>query len=453
MRKWYAIFVVGLIVVLAVSATACKNDKKDRGGGKTPSVTSSEAAPGVTDTEVVLGTHTSLTGPISAYRVIPDFTKGYFDYINSAAGGNGVNGRKITYIEKDDQYSPPLAVSLTTQLVEQNHIFAMFNALGTPNHEAVIDYLQQNGVPDMFVATGATAWVKDPSARPLVFGSNPNYTGEGLAIGKYIAANYKTKKVGVVYQNDDFGQDGLAGIKLAATGNFEVVDPRPYEVTDIDLNSQVEGLRADNVDVLVFFSTPLVLGNAIKHARQDLNWNVPTFISAVSVNELTAAIAGGGTGCGITSTATGCTIEGVMGPVATYMVQQTSIPGIQKHLDLMDTIGIGRDKASVLDLYAQYVSELMVEALKNAAEPLTRASLIKSAESIKDFTCSVCLFPASLGPDDHDPGQAIAFGKFNAGGKIDIVGPAYSWEGVKVADLSLDKLREIQVPADAMSTP
>jgi branched-chain amino acid transport system substrate-binding protein len=453
MRRWYALIVVGLIAILMLSAVSCKSKKKTDGGDKTPSATSSGEVPGVTDTEVTLGTHTSLTGPIAAYRVIPDFTKGYFDYINSAAGGGGVNGRKITYIEKDDQYSSPLAVSLVTQLVEQNHIFAMFNALGTPNHEAVIDYLQQNGVPDMFVATGATEWVKDPSARPLVFGSNPNYTGEGLAIGKYIAANYKDKKVGVVYQNDDFGQDGLAGIQLAATGNFEVTDPQPYEVTDVDLYSQVERLRADNADVLVLFSTPLVLGNAIKHARQDLNWDVPIFISAVSMNELTAAIAAGGTACGITSNATGCNIEGVMGPVATYMAQQTNIPGIQAHLDLLDTIGIGSDKASVLDLYAQYVGELMVETLKRAEEPLTRASLVAAAESIHDWKCSVCLFPLTLGPDDHDPGQGVAFGKFNDGGKIEVVGPAYSWEGVKVADLSLDKLTEIDVPADAMATP
>jgi branched-chain amino acid transport system substrate-binding protein len=446
MRKWYAFFVIGLLAILAVAATSCKDDKDDGDGGTTPQVTQPGGTappagdvPGVTDTEVKLGTHTSLTGPIAAYSIIPQFTLAYFEYINDTAGG--VNGRSITYIEKDDQYSPPLAVSLTTELVEQDNIFAMFNALGTPNHLQVIDYLQTNGVPDMFAATGATEWVKDPAARPLVFGSNPNYTGEGLAIGKYIADNFNGQKVGVIYQNDDFGVDGLAGINIAAEGNFEVAPPQPYEVTDPDLFSQVEGLRAEDAQVLVIFSTPLLLGNAVKHARADLAWDIPILISAVSVNELTALIAGPDN------------MEGVLGPVATYMPSQTNIEGIANHLEVLDASGIGREKASVLTLYAQYVAELMVETLTRAEEPLTRDSLIAAAESITDWKCSVCLFSLTLGPDDHDPAQGVAFGKFNAGGTVDVVGPAYSWEGVNVGDLTLDSLQEIEVPADALAAP
>jgi branched-chain amino acid transport system substrate-binding protein len=435
---------MALLAVLTVGLIACSDD--DDGGGatntpsenETPSGTqpSGGEAPGVTDTEVKLGTHTSLTGPIAAYNVIPRFTKAYFEHINSTE--NGVNGRTITYLEEDDAYNPSQAVDLTRKLVEQDGIFAMFNALGTPNHLQVIDYLQQNGVPDMFVATGATEWVKDPSARPLVFGSNPNYTGEGLALGKAIIDMMgEDIKVGVLYQNDDFGIDGLAGVKIALP--TQVVSEQPYEVTDPEVNSRVDQMRSADVDVVVLFSTPVQVGQAIKHARDDLGWDVQFAISAVSVNELTAIVAGPEN------------IEGAIGPVATYMGYQTSIPGIQAHADVLAGTDIG-GVPSVLTLYAQYVAELMVETLNRAGADLTRESLVEAAESLQDWTCSVCLFPVTLGPDDHDPAQTIAIGTFQ-GGQVVITDKAYSWEGVAVADLSLDTLQTVEVPAEALTPP
>ena len=442
MRKSLLFWLLGLIVggLLVLSAACGDDDKKDDGGKTptdgTPSATQpAGASPGVTDTQVTLGTHTSITGPIAAYNIIPNFTKAYFDHINETEGG--VNGRTINYLREDDQYSPSEAVSLTRKLVEQDNIFAMFNALGTPNHLQVIDYLQDNGVPDMFVATGATEWVKDPSERPLVFGSNPNYTGEGLAIGKWIVDTMgEDTKVGVLYQNDDFGIDGLAGVKLA----LPVASEQPYEVTDPSLNSQVDQLKSADVGVVVIFATPDKVGTAIKHARADIGWDVQFAISAVSMNELTALIAGPDN------------IEGTVGPVATYMAYQTSVPAVQAHIDLVANSGIPSANPSVLTMYAQYVAELMVETLRLAGADLTRESLVAAAESITGWKCSVCLFPLTLGPDDHDPAQGVAIGNY-VGGQVVITETAYTWEGVSVADLSLDSMQSIEVPADALTPP
>jgi len=442
MRTRIPLVILALLAVLTFAFVACGDDKETEGPTATTSLTPgatqpSGEVPGVTDTEVVLGTHTSLTGPIATYSIIPRFAKAYFGYLNDNDGG--VAGRKITYLEEDDQYNPAQAVDLTHKLVEQDNIFAMFNALGTPNHLQVIDYLQDNGVPDMFAATGATEWVKDPSARPLVFGSNPNYTGEGLAMAKWIIDTMgPDAKVGIIYQNDDFGIDGAAGVKLALAAN--VVGEEPYEVTDPDLNSQVDQLKSANADVVVLFATPIQAATSIKHARQDLGWDVQFAISAVSMNELTAIIAGPDN------------IEGTVGPAATYMAYQTTIPGVQRHLDILDATGLGKDKASVLTLYAQYVSELMVETLRIAGTNLTRESLVQAAESITDWQCSVCIFPLSLGPDDHDPAQGVAIAKYQ-GGQVVITDMAYSWEGVQVADLSLDSLKKLDVPADALTPP
>lgn len=439
MRTTRKLWVLGILLASTMLfLAACGDDGGDDGEPTTePDATEpvdGAEVPGVSDTEIVLGTHTSLTGPIAAYSIIPNMAAAYFDYINETEGG--VNGRMITYLLEDDQYSPPLAVDLTRKLVEQDKIFALFNALGTPNHLQVIDYLLNQGVPDMFVATGATEWVRDPAARPNVFGSNPNYTGEGLVMGKYISDNFAGGKYGVILQNDDFGIDGLAGVKLGVNDTVELVGEEPYEVTDPDLSSQIDRLRAADADVVVIFSTPLLLANAIRHARQDLNWDVPFIISAVSMNELTMLIAGEDV------------IEGTIGPVATFMQWQEDHPGIQRHLEILEFAGIDRAGASVLTLYAQYVAEMMVETLLRAGDNPTREGLLEAAESLEGWTCSICLYSVTLGPDDHDPGQTLALAEYRSG-RIEITGPAYSYEGVAVADLSLDTLEEVELPEGA----
>ena len=199
-------------------------------------------------------------------------------------------------------------------------------------------------------------------------------------------------------------------------------------------------MRADGAEVIVAFVTPNFLANSIKHARNDLNWDVPFFITAVSMNELTGLIA------------TPEVIEGTIGPVATYMAWETDIPGIAKHIEILDQQGIGGDFASVLSLYSQYVSELMVETLDRAGRDLTREGLVAAAESIQEWKCSVCLFPLSMGPDDHDPGQSLALGIFRDG-RIEYTGDAFSFEGTSIADLDPDNLVEIPLPDDATFNP
>lgn len=443
-RRFY--LALGLLVaMMVVLGAACDDDDTDGGNGDgtpqaTEPVTDGDTT-GVTDSEVKLGTHTSLTGPISAYNIIPNFTAAYIDYFNATEGG--VHGRTINYIVRDDAYNPDDAVTLTQQLVERDEIFAMFNALGTPNHLQVIDFLQTNGVPDMYLATGAIEWVRDPAARPLAFGSNPNYTGEGMVMGKYIADNFAGQNVGVIYQNDDFGQDGLAGVKLGVGDALTVVGEEPYEVTDPDISSQLGRLRSAEADVIVAFVTPLLLGNGIKTARTELDWDVPFFISAVSMNELTMAIAGPEN------------IVGTIGPVASYMAWETDNPAIAKHIEILDQAGIPgvtTANASVLTLYSQYVAELMIETLDRAGPDLTREGLIAAAESIQDWRCTVCLFPISLSPDDHDPAQSVALGIYGDG-RIEYTGDAFSYEGTAVSDLNPDELETIPLPDDATVNP
>jgi branched-chain amino acid transport system substrate-binding protein len=402
--------------------------------GETPAPEPATETEGVTDTEIVIGTHQPLTGPAAAYAQVSTGLKAYIDYFNETEGG--VYGRKIKLLVEDDQYSPPITVQVVRKLVEQDHIFAMLGGLGTATHMQVVDYLRDRDVPDFFVSTGALEWVKDPEARDNVYGILPNYIGEGMVMGKYIADNYAGGKLGFIGQNDDFGLDGFDGIKRGVGDALEILPEETFESTDPDVNSQVDRLKSAGATVLVVFATPGQAPAAIKHTRADLGWDVPIFISTVAANELTILVTGADN------------MNGVFTNEALYHVYETGNPAIQKHLEIMKKYA-GLDQASNLTLFGQSLGEGFINVLKEAGPNLTRDGLIEAAESVAAFTCSVCYFPAKLGETDHDSSQTVVLSKAEldpnafGGAKFVPFGDAYTWEGILPQDLTVDKLKTV----------
>ena len=384
-----------------------------------------EPVPGVSDDEVVLGTHTSLTGPIAVYAQISAATKAYFDFINDTEGG--VNGRKIKYLVEDDGYSPPKTVDLVRKLVEQDNIFALLNGLGTPTHLQVVDYLQEQGVPDLFVATGASEWVKDPAARPTVFGSLPSYLAEGTVLGQYIAETYAGQKLGLIGQNDDFGEDGLEGIKRGVGDALEIVGEETFGVLDADLNAQVDRVKAAGADVIAIWATPRQFSTAIKHARLDLAWDVPFVLTTVSANIFSVGLAGP------------AVLEGTVSVTSNRQAYETENPGVAKHLEIIGEYA-GLEAASFLTIYGQWVAELTVEVLRQAGNDLTRENLVNAIESVKDFQCSVCLFPTAMSGTDHDPVQG-GFLTRAEGGRWVRFGDPITWEGTSTGSLTAADLK------------
>lgn len=432
MNKKRTLWLLAIIVTLTMLAGAACGGDGDGGGDPTDSPDATEPSPsgdvpGVTDTEIILGTHTPLTGPVSVYSAIANATNVYFEYINDTEGG--VFGRKIVYLQEDDQYSPSLTVDLVKKLVEQDGVFAIVNGLGTPTHQQVVDYLQDAGVPDLFVATGATEWTKDPAARPTVFGSIANYIAEGTALGRHIAETFPGMSLGIIFQNDDFGLDGMEGLERGIGDALEIVGRESYEVTDPDLNSQVDSLSAAGADVIAAWVTPLLMSTAIKHARLDLDWDVPFVISGVSANELTIILTGEEE------------IEGTVSQVALHQSYEADHPGIIKHKEIWGD----PDTISQLTLYGQFIGELVVETLKLAGENPTRESLVEAAESLSDFVCSVCLFPANMSDTDHDPAETVILARVENGQWVPF-GDGISWEGILSGDLNLDSLTSVPSP-------
>jgi len=165
--------------------------------------------PGASDAEIKIGNTMPYSGPASAYGTIGKAESAYFKKVNDEGG---VNGRKINYISVDDGYSPPKTVEMARQLVEQDGVLFLFGTLGTPSNTAIHKYMNAKKVPQLFVATGAAKW-NDPQNYPWTMGYQPNYQTEAAIYGRQILQTKPDAKIGVLYQNDDFGKDYLKGLK------------------------------------------------------------------------------------------------------------------------------------------------------------------------------------------------------------------------------------------------
>ena len=236
---------------------------------------------GVTANSILLGVTIAQSGPAAAYGTIANAANAYFTYVNSQGG---VNGRKITYKIVDDGYNPAQTVTLTKQLVEQNKVFAMFGGLGTQSQKSVRDYLNGKKVPQLFVATGATTFMADFSSHPYTIGWQPPYQGEARIYAKDVMANHPTAKIGVLYQNDDYGLDYLKGLTDGLGDKASmIIDKESYDVTAAvpTLATQLSTLKAKGADTLFIFATPsFTIGSlAIVTA---LHWAPLTYVNSVS---------------------------------------------------------------------------------------------------------------------------------------------------------------------------
>jgi branched-chain amino acid transport system substrate-binding protein len=248
----------GAVVALAVAACSSSSS----GGGTTPSAspttgssastTNTASAPGITATTVTIGSHQPLTGVAApGYDEIAPASEAYFKYINAHGG---INGRQIIYKYLNDAYDPARTVTDVHQLVLQDHVFAIFNGLGTPTHEQVVPFLNQQKVPDLFVASGCLCWNNLPT-DPETFGWQPDYTREGKILGQYVAQHFKGKKIGIFAQNDDFGTDGINGLKDELPAS-SIVSTQRYDPTNIKITPQVVALQKAGAQVVISFSVP-----------------------------------------------------------------------------------------------------------------------------------------------------------------------------------------------------
>jgi branched-chain amino acid transport system substrate-binding protein len=388
MKRWVCLGLIVFLVAAGLLAAGCSNANEE---ASVP--TPGGPVPGVTDTEIVLGTHMPLSNsPAATYGVVADGMRAYFEYINSEGG---IYGRKIKFIVGDDHYSPPDSLEVVRKLVEQDGVFAIVGGLGDPTHLAVMDYLAEKGVPDLFLGGGVVSFT-DPLVKTR-FAMTTDYVTEAKIISDYIKENFAGKTEGILYQNDDAGKTGLeqAELRMPDAG-VEIVSKQAYDFGQFDLTAQMQRLKADNPDFVYLMANPGAAANAIKVSREILDWDVPFIASAVSAVEITIQLAGAGNAEGMVSVTTG------------KMISETDDPGVQRHIELMKQFAPGVEPSSLTE-YGMSVAEYTVQALKNAGPNLTRESVVEGAENIRSYCCISCLAPASLSPTDHRVSEGMWF--------------------------------------------
>ena len=223
-------------------------------GGRPSSGSSSGGAAqvGITKDTVTVGATFPLTGVAApGYSEIPSGAQAYFDYVNA---NGGVNGRKIKYIVRDDGYDPTTTSEVTNELVLKDQVFAMLGALGTPTHSAVVDFLNSEKVPDLFVSSGSIQWGNDPKAKPYTFGWQPDYEIEGKIIGQWVAKNMPDAKVGLFLQDDDLGVDSEKGVRRYI--DKQIVKVAKYTAGNTDVAPQIAALKASGADLVLGFNVP-----------------------------------------------------------------------------------------------------------------------------------------------------------------------------------------------------
>jgi branched-chain amino acid transport system substrate-binding protein len=336
--------------------------------------------PGVTATEIKIGNTNPYSGPASAYGTIGKAIAAYFKKVNDEGG---INGRKINFVTLDDGYSPPKTVEMVRRLVEQDQVAVLFQTLGTPSNSAIHKYLNQQKVPMLFVATGATKW-GDPKNFPWTMGWQPTYQAEGHIYAQYVLKNVKDPKIGILYQNDDYGKDYLKGFKdgLGDAAKKLVVLEQTYEVTDPTVDSQIVNLKNSGANVFFNITTPKFAVQAIKKSH-DIGWK-PLHL----LNQVSASV-------GVVMRPAGA--EASKDIISTqYLKDPTepeweNDPAMKEWRAFMAKYYPEGNLKDVFNVYGYSTAQTMVQVLKQAGNDLSRANIMKQAASLKDFTLPLAL--------------------------------------------------------------
>ena len=371
------------------------------------------SAPGVTSSSITFGSHQPLTGPAApGYSEIAPASQAFFDYVNAHGG---VFGRKIHLTYKDDAYNPTNTVNVVHQLVLQDHVFGIFEGLGTPTHTKVVSYLNASKVPDLFVASGCACW-DDGSKQPYTFGWQPNYTIEGKILGQYIKAHFAGQKVAVLYQDVDFGQGGLAGIQAELPAG-QIVSKQAYQSGTTTLAPQVTAIKASKAKVLVQFTVPIYTAIA-ELTSFTLGYKPQLVVSNVGIDPTTVAgllksvSKGKASGTGL--------IEGAITDGYLPSTADTSNPWIQLFQKIHDQY----DKQAPFDGNVEYGmanAYTLVQALQAAGKNLTRQAIINAINQQGAKWTGPGLVPFRYTTTDHGGYSGTQIGHIK-NGKIVLTG-------------------------------
>jgi branched-chain amino acid transport system substrate-binding protein len=347
--------------------------------------------PGVTDTEIKIGNTGPYSGPLANASPFPLSEKAYFDMINAQGG---INGRKIKWISYDDGYSPPKTVEMTRRLVEEDHVLLLSGSIGTPTNTAVWHYLNEKHVPQLFPGTGASKW-DDPKGHPWTMGFFIAYAAEGSIYAAYILKNKPDAKIGVLYQNDDFGKDYLKGVVdgLGAKAATMVKAKVSYENTDATVDTQIAELQAAGCDVLITIAIPKFGALAIKKIAE-IDWHPLHILNGIASS--------------VGATLKPAGLEHAKGLISDTSFKDSTDPqwvndaGYKQWLAFMNKYYPTGDKTDNQTVYGYSIGEVTARILKACGDDLTRENVMRQAANFQKLQLPMVLPGITLNSSPSD---------------------------------------------------
>ena len=359
---------------------------------------------GASDGEVKIGQPVPYSGPASFYTGIGRVNLAYFKMLNEEKGG--INGRKVTVVSLDDGYSPPKVVEVTRQMVEEDHVLAIFGISGTASSASVQRYLASKKIPQLFGFSGVSLF-GDPQRSPWSVGFMPSYDFEGSTYGKFIRSSVKDPKVALLYQNDDFGRAMIAGVRKGLGDKADaIVKEVSYEVTDPTVDSQVATLSDTGANVLVLVATPKATSQAIRRSA-DIGW-LPLKILQTGTASIASVLKPAG-------------LDKCVGVVAGKFLKDYSDPiwaddpGMQSYSAFMQKHASGLDPNDNIVVLGYTVAQTMAQVIKQCGDELTHANMLKQACSLDSLNSDMLLPGISLSttPDNRFPIRQLRTARFD----------------------------------------
>ena len=362
--------------------------------------------PGVTDTEIKIGQTIAYSGPASAYGQLGRAEAAYFKFLNDKGG---INGRKINFISLDDGFSPPKAVEMTRKLVEQDEVALMFGMLGTALNTATRPYLNQQKVPQLFIAAGSATFASGDKF-PWTIGWQPTLQTEAAFYARSILASHPGAKIGVLYQDDDFGKELLAGLKDGLAGkDSAIIATASFQATDPTVDSQIITLKGTGADTLMLFTYAKQAAQAIRKIA-DLGWKPDTYLHLGSASVGATLIPAG--------------LDKSVGIKTAGFIKDTSDPQwandaeIAPFFDWMKKYMPDAKLEDSLNLAGWAYGQTIEQVLRQCGDDLTRENIMRQALNLKNWR-NPALLPGSListSPTDYRVVEFMKLQRFN--GKV-----------------------------------
>ena len=334
-----------------------------------------DATPGVTTTTITLGGTIPITGPAAAYGSVGRGADAYFKYVNSKGG---VLGRKIVYKYEDDEFEVAKTIQLTRKLVEQDDVLAIFNSVGTEHALAIRPYLNDRKVPQLYVGSGASQLATERGKYPWSMGYLPSFAGEGAIYGRYIAAQAPASRIAVLYENSDFGQDMLAGLRRGLGRKGRIVATQAYEIDDTSVDSQLSRLKSSGADTLMLFATPkFAIFGYVGSYR--LGWHPRVYVTSVSISPDIMRIAQFGSSRKQVDGS--ISIAFVKDPTSRQWAKDKTI---RLYKTLLKRFLPSAKADDVFNYYGMAVAYTMVDTLRKAGRTPTRDSVLRAATHLDE---------------------------------------------------------------------